>query len=114
MRIDSADPTIIFNAQPGERSLEFINNFIDVLPHRNASGFGGAFYIDSVFIGSGKEEGVDPPLPFELRKGVDHERSVCVPKVRLRVDVVDWGCYVEGIFSGAHLVSRLQKLTNEK
>ena len=99
IRSDSANPTIILDAETGECSFELINHLIDVLPHRESLCFRGALDIDSVLVCSGQKKRVDTSLSLELRKRIDNQGGVSVTKVRLRVDVVDWSGNVEGVFS---------------
>src|SRR6266404_3512736 len=98
MRIARANPPVILDAETRKRCLELVDYLIDVPAYRKALCFRRALDIDPVLISAGEKEGVDASLPRELLERIGKQRGVGMAEVRLRVDVVDRGCYVEGVF----------------
>src|SRR6266404_1163685 len=98
-RISCSNPLIVFDIERCKRSLELVDNLIDVLLDFNAARGRCAFDIDSVFVSARQKVTIDAALPIEACESVGYQGRIRVPNVRLGVDVENRSGYVEGVFS---------------
>jgi hypothetical protein len=92
IRVGRANPAIIFYAEFFKRSLELIDDFVDVISYRDAPSLGRALDVDSVFVGSGDEERIDTTRS-EIGSG-RRLRSWIRSPMCTAISVVDRCCYV--------------------
>src|SRR6185503_3241568 len=80
------------------RHLREITDDVISLLLRRASGFlRGAFDVDTVFVGTGQEVGLDTALALRTRDRVGHDHGVEMTEMRKTVGVVDWCSDVESV-----------------
>jgi hypothetical protein len=77
-------------AKLARHSLEVTDDVVCLFLRSTSRFLRGAFDVDSVFVGSGKEVGLDAALLLCARDGVADDHSVEMTEMRQAVGVVDW------------------------
>ena len=104
--VGGADEAVVGDAEPFPQLLEAHDGFIRLLLRGN-SPFGRCLFdLLPMFVGAGQEEGIHIQRTVVARQNVGQDRGVGMTDVRLVVDVVNRGGYIEVVGIHGHLASR--------